>query len=155
MKSRLSKTEFFKFLANNTNAIFQMENATPFAKAKLIMDYNYKFSSHLLESEQVQNLLKSEEKYDVVIIYQYLSDGLLGIGHHFKAPVILFSSMPLYAPESFLLSHPAPSSYVPNILLEYTGRINFWQRLRNAFYDIWIILYYNWYNVAKTQRTRL
>jgi hypothetical protein len=149
MKSRLSKTEFFKFLANNTNAIFQMENATPFAKAKLIMDYNYKFSSHLLESEQVQNLLKSEEKYDVVIIYQYLSDGLLGIGHHFKAPVILFSSMPLYAPESFLLSHPAPSSYVPNILLEYTGRMNFWQRLTNAFYDIWIILYYNWIMLPK------
>jgi UDP:flavonoid glycosyltransferase YjiC (YdhE family) len=135
--------------ANNTNGIYQMENTTPLEKAKYITDLSYKFTNHLLGSEEVQNLLKSEEKYDAVIIYQYLNDALLGIGHHFKAPVILFSSMPLYVSESFLLSHPAPSSYVPNIMIEYTAHMNFWQRLRTAFYDACIILHYNWIMLPK------
>lgn len=119
--------------------------------AKFIIDIQYQWTEHLLSSQQAQKLLDSDEKYDAVIVYQYLNDATQAICHHFKAPCILFSSMPMYVPESFLLSHPMPSSYVPNILTEYTGRMNFWQRLRNSYYDLVIILYYVWNILPKYQ----
>lgn len=126
-----------------------MEGTTPMDKAKFLMNMAYSITKHLIESKEVQNLLKSDEKFDAVIIYQYMNDALMGVAHHFKAPVIHFSSMPLFAPESFILSHPTPPSYVPNILTEYTGRMNFWQRLRNTFYDTSMIVYYLWNYLPK------
>ncbi|XP_044267212.1 UDP-glycosyltransferase UGT5-like [Tribolium madens] len=137
------------FFCARRNSMFEFESANPMEKAKFLFEISYNFTEHLIQSKEVQTLLKSNEKFDGVIIYQYLNEALLGVAHHFKAPVILFSSMPLYAPESFLLSHPTPPSYVPNILVEYTGRMNFWQRLRNTFYDTSMIVYYLWNYLPK------
>src|SRR5699024_7686191 len=39
--------------------------------------------------------------------------------------------------------------YVPNILTEYTGHMDFWQRLKNSIYDVYMILYYQWVMLPK------
>ncbi|KAJ3642467.1 hypothetical protein Zmor_025253 [Zophobas morio] len=133
-------------------SISTAEDGTPMQKAMEINQMNYMLTEFLLSHDKVQNLLKSQQHFDVVILYYYFNDALLALAHHFKAPVVLFASMPLYVSESFLLSHPAPSSYVPNIILKHTGHMDFWQRLETSFYDTCMILYYQWAMLPKHQK---
>ncbi|XP_063922010.1 UDP-glycosyltransferase UGT5-like [Zophobas morio] len=133
-------------------SISKKEDGNPIQKAIDITHIHYLFTEFLISHDKIQNLLKSQQHFDVVILYYYFNDALLALAHHFKAPVVLFASMPLYVSESFLLSHPAPSSYVPNIILKHTGHMDFWQRLETSFYDICMILYYQWTILPKQQK---
>ncbi|XP_063913440.1 UDP-glycosyltransferase UGT5-like isoform X2 [Zophobas morio] len=109
----------------------------------------YIMTEDVLKNSNVQQLLQSKEKYDVVIIPQFLNEGLLGIGCHYKTPVVLIAPMPLFAWGSFVLGLPSPSSYVPNLLTPYTGHMDFWQRFYNTFYDICSILYHQYIILPK------
>lgn len=100
-------------------------------------------------NKNVKALLNSQEKYDLVILAQFVNEALLGIAHHFKAPLILMSSMPLFSWSSFLLAHPTSSSYVPNLIAPYSGHMNFWERLCNCMYDAYSILYHQWVMLPK------
>ncbi|KAJ3642460.1 hypothetical protein Zmor_025248 [Zophobas morio] len=135
-----------------TTSMFTHEDTTPIQKALFVNEIQYNFCKYFLPHEKIQNLIKSHEKFDAVILYYYLNDAMLALAHHFKAPVILFASMPLYVSESFLLSQPSPSSYVPNILTQYAGHMTFWQRLKNSFFDGFMILYYWWLMLPKHQK---
>ncbi|KAJ3642462.1 hypothetical protein Zmor_025250 [Zophobas morio] len=130
-------------------SMFAHEGANPLQKSFFVNQMQYRFSEYLLSHEKIQNLMKSQERFDAVILYYYLNDAMLALAHHFKAPVILFGSMPLYASENFLLSFPTQSAYVPNIVTEHTGHMDFWQRLKNTFYDHAMALYYQHFMLPK------
>ncbi|XP_063922013.1 UDP-glycosyltransferase UGT5-like [Zophobas morio] len=129
--------------------MFKQEDTTSWEKAMFVTHRRYKFCEHLLSLEKIQNLMKSQQHFDAVILYYYLNDAMLALAHYFKAPVILFASMPLYASENFLLSFPTQSAYVPNIVTEHTGHMDFWQRLKNTFYDHAMALYYQHFMLPK------
>ncbi|CAH1375667.1 hypothetical protein MTP99_017076 [Tenebrio molitor] len=84
-----------------------------------------------LKNENVQKLLHSGENFDVVVMEYFINDALLGIGHHFKAPVILISPIATNGFANFIMANPAPSSYVPTLSGAFTKHMNFWQRLQN------------------------
>lgn len=106
-------------------------------------------TEELLKHEKIQDLLNSDKNFDLVILPQFLNEGLFGIAHHFKCPLVLLSSMPIFSWSSFLLSHPTSSAYVPNIQTPYTGHMNFWQRFWNSIYDAYSILYHQWIVLPK------
>jgi hypothetical protein len=85
-------------------------------------------------------LLNSGEKFDVVIMEHFLNEALIGFGHHFKAPVILMSTVGTNCFANYIMANPAPSSYVPNLRSSQTRNMNFWQRLQsfglNLIYDV-------------------
>ncbi|KAJ3642461.1 hypothetical protein Zmor_025249 [Zophobas morio] len=130
---------------------FKKEDTSLLQKAIFVDQIQYNFTKYLLSHEKIHDLLKTQEHYDAVLLYYYLNDAMLALAHHFKAPVVLFASMPLYVSASFLLSHPSPSSYVPNILTDFTGRMTFYQRLQNSFLDAFMILYYQWFMLPQHQ----
>jgi predicted CoA-binding protein len=129
--------------------LYSLEDQTIFKTITFLSHLGYIVVEKTFQNENVQKLLHSEEHYDLVILPQFINEALIGIAHHFKAPFVLVTSMPLFPWSSFLLAHPAPSSYVPNLLTRYTGHMNFWQRLTNSFYDTYSILYYKWVMLPK------
>ncbi|KAJ3664865.1 hypothetical protein Zmor_000405 [Zophobas morio] len=96
---------------------------------------------HTFNSTNVQNLLNSEESFDVVVIEHFINEPLVGIAHHFKAPVIFLAPVASCFRNNYIFGNPGPSSYVPDILGIYTKHMNFWQRLKNfimmSFHDLW------------------
>ncbi|KAF2887189.1 hypothetical protein ILUMI_18984, partial [Ignelater luminosus] len=93
-----------------------------------------------LSHKSVQNLLSSNRTYDLVMLDWILTDCMLGIAHHYKAPVIAVSAF-----GSSLLSHkvtgnPSPYSYVPNIYTTGSDEMSFSERVMNTLSTIFFEL---------------
>lgn len=91
-----------------------------------------------------QQLLRSNNKYDVVIVEIFMTEALLALGHHFDAPVIGVSTFGASKMTSDLVAAPEIPSYVPNVFTGYSDRMSFSQRLmnwiQNTLEDIYCIL---------------
>lgn len=80
----------------------------------------------MIESDNFKQLLKSDEKFDVVIVELVSGESLFGLGHHFNAPNIVTSSHGAFKWTTDLTATPNFASFVPNTFNCYTDRMNFW-----------------------------
>lgn len=93
-------------------------------------------SKAVFQNENVQNLLKSNETFDLVITHHFFSDAFAYFAYRFKCPLIAIipGSMNLFS--NYLLANPSPPSYVTNLLAHYSTDMTFWQRLINMVREI-------------------
>ncbi|CAH0551769.1 unnamed protein product [Brassicogethes aeneus] len=98
--------------------------------------YFFKFCEELtrqfLKHPNVQKLIKSGEKFDLVVVEEFSNHALRALAPHFGAPLIIFSSMGANNWVNTLVANPAPPSYVPDKISPYSGLMDFWQRLDNT-----------------------
>ena len=89
---------------------------------------------HVLQEENVQKLIHSTDlHFDLVVIEAFFNECFLGFAHKFKAPLIQVCT---YGGSNYMadwVGSPNPYSYVPDEFLDYTDKMNFWQRLYNTF----------------------
>lgn len=88
-------------------------------------------ASYTLNQPSVQTLLKSDEKFDAVIVEIFWVEALYGFGAHFNCPVIgtaLFASS-IWTNDITLV--PMEYSYVPHHFSGLTEKMNFIQRIQN------------------------
>lgn len=85
-----------------------------------------------VESKNFRDLIQSDAQFDVVIIEIISGEALLGLGHHFNAPVIAMSTFGSFKWTNDLVATPSIASYVPNTFNGYTDRMNFWERAYNS-----------------------
>ncbi|KAJ8918834.1 hypothetical protein NQ315_011120 [Exocentrus adspersus] len=103
---------------------------------KFLHKMAYSLTEKLLSHKTFQELLKSEAKFDLVIVEYFLAEALLGVGKVFNAPVVLFSSLPSFTSTNYIFANPAPSSYVPHLLTQYTGDMDLGERFVNLAYNL-------------------
>lgn len=117
--------------------------------------------SHLLQhsisvsirnSTNFQRFLKSKRKFDIVIVESMFCEELLGLGHHFGAPIISIASVFESTEMNGFTAMPVFKSFMPTIYMSYTDKMNFWERLHNMF--SYLVIYYvskplNWPNIQK------
>jgi glucuronosyltransferase len=87
----------------------------------------------------VQELIKSDEKFDLLITEMFNTDCFLAFAHKFKIPVIGFSScvfMP-WTPGRF--GNPDNPAYIPTHFVLYSDKMSFMERFRNTF---WYVLHH-------------
>lgn len=84
-----------------------------------------------LHDPAFQTLLHTESEFDIVLVETFMTEALLGLGHHFKAPVIAVTTFGINKFSSDLVAAPESPSYIPNLYIGYTDRMNFAQRLSN------------------------
>lgn len=104
------------------------------------MTFSIKNSKEVIElflnTPNVKALLNSNKKFDLVILNWSMNEALLGIGHHFQTPVIVFSSIGSSQLTNKITRNPAPYSYIPNLFSIYPDDMTFFQRLNNAFWSL-------------------
>ena len=87
----------------------------------------------VLQQENIQKLIHSTDlHFDVVIVEAFISECFLGFAHKFQAPIIQIST---YVGGNFVadwVGSPNPYSYVPDEFIEYTDKMNFWERTHNT-----------------------
>lgn len=88
------------------------------------------------EDRQVKNLFKLNQTFDLVLLDHFYTEALLGIAHHFSAPVILFSALESSIWTHHMLKNPEFYSYMPNIFLGFSNSMNFAQRLSNTLLNL-------------------
>lgn len=89
------------------------------------------------EHPNVQKLLQDKsEKFDAVIVEQFMNDAIKVFSYHYKAPLILFSTVGPNAWVNPLVANPAPPSHVPDIFLSFSPYMTFFQRVQNNLFTV-------------------
>ncbi|KRT82485.1 Glycosyltransferase [Oryctes borbonicus] len=104
-----------------------------------------------MHSRAMEEFLKSDSKYDIIIQTYAFNEAYLGLAHHFDARVIgfiPFSTMPQILS---LTGNSAPYSYVPLPFLGYTDNMSFLQRTMNAVVGLFIHLLHDFYLLPKQE----
>ncbi|KAL0120583.1 hypothetical protein PUN28_008344 [Cardiocondyla obscurior] len=103
-----------------------------------------------LENVAIKELAQPKNPpYDAVLIEVFGAHCFSVIAHILKVPLIGISTTSLYPWLPPLISQPENLAFVPNNLLSFKGRMNFWQRLYNSvhtFYNKW---YFNYLTTQK------
>lgn len=90
----------------------------------------------VVTNQKVQNLIKSDEKFDVVIVSEFMHQFLRVLAHHFEASLVLFANsgaISWYFDEIGKIVLP---SIGPVLAIEMPYRMNFWQRFDNTIEKI-------------------
>ncbi|XP_023027173.2 UDP-glycosyltransferase UGT5 [Leptinotarsa decemlineata] len=89
-----------------------------------------------MKNPKVQNLLMSNEKFDVVILEYFFTDGLTTLAKYFDAHLILMSPVAANMWNNHVVGNPSLPSLYPDITLGYPFKMSFYQRFRNTFHLI-------------------
>lgn len=87
---------------------------------------NYTYSAR-----EVQELLKSNATFDVIVMEEFLAASLMGLSYYYKAPLVFVCAQGANLWNNNLFGNPAPSSYVPNMFASYSSHMTYFQRLHN------------------------
>lgn len=95
----LYRKKFFKksiFLGAIGVSLFDMKELNPMLPAFIMPKMGQVLVEDFLSLKEVQNILNSGEKYDVIIGEVFLNEAVLaGFSHKLKAPLIAFNSASL------------------------------------------------------------
>ena len=85
-----------------------------------------------LNIPEVRQLIKSNKKFDLILIESFNTDCFLGFVHRFQAPFIALSSHQIMPWVNQQIGNPDNPSYIPSIFLEVSPQMNFLQRITNT-----------------------
>lgn len=107
-------------------------NTTWYKKAYKFKFFAKSLIDKFMNLEDIQNLLTSANKFDVLIMTYPLSDVYLGFADHFNIPVILFVPTGSLSYVNYHTGNIDPYSYVPHVLLPFSDQMTFLQRVINT-----------------------
>jgi hypothetical protein len=87
----------------------------------------------MLQEPDVQKLIHAKDvHFDLVIVEAFFNECFLGFVHKFKAALIHVCT---FAGEHWMgdwVGNPNPYAYVPDAFLQYTDKMDFWERTVNT-----------------------
>lgn len=127
-----------------------MANIPSIMYIPMLNDMGLSLTRSILSNPDMQKFIHSNEKFDAVIIEQFVVDGLKILAHHFDAPLILLSSLGANQWSNYFMGNPGPPSYIPNLFLSYSAPMTFFQRIYNVFFEILSNLNHHFYLLPKS-----
>lgn len=132
--------------------MFDLGSMPPIAMLPFLYKFGGDIAEFVLNDTKVQNLMKSDQNFDVVMVTSFCIDSLAGFGQYYNAPVVAISTFGASKWTDDFAGAPPSLSYVPNAFLSYTDRMSFYQRLNNALLNIFenvAMFIYHYPNQAK------
>lgn len=115
-----------------------MHSKNPFIATTVFSFIGGILTEQSLTNPNFQKFLKDpNEQFDLVIVQQFMNDAIKGLGYHFSAPVVAFSTSGATSYVNELVGNPSPPSHIPYVLTNYSQKMDFWQRLHNGLIRAW------------------
>jgi glucuronosyltransferase len=95
-----------------------------------------------LEHPNVQELIQSDEKFDLLITEMFNTDCFLAFAHKFKIPIIGFSSCVFLPWTPGRIGNPDNPAYIPTQFVFSSDKMKFNERFLNTFWYIFHNLHY-------------
>ncbi|CAH1381348.1 unnamed protein product [Tenebrio molitor] len=111
--------------------VFEMEKEGMFAILPILAKI-INMCEQTFNHTDVQKLIHSGDKFDVVIVELLMNDAHNILASHFNAPLVLFSTVGVNTWINQLVGNPQPLAYVPDAFLGFSGKMSFFQRLLNT-----------------------
>ncbi|KAK5643187.1 hypothetical protein RI129_007032 [Pyrocoelia pectoralis] len=105
-----------------------------------------------LKSPALLEFLKTDEKFDLIILEYFAGECFLGLAHIFKVPVIGIASQPLSIWHNNKFRNPSNPSYIPNNFLQMGKPRTFVKRLKTTLLNIIHQMFYDYYIGVKNQK---
>lgn len=108
-----------------------------------------------LELPDVQRLINSDEKFDLLIAEMFNTDCFLAFAHKFKIPIIGTSTCVFMPWTPGRVGNPDNPAYIPTHFVVSSDKMNFVERYINTFWNIFHKLHYSFlmdapaYRIAK------
>lgn len=96
----------------------------------------HNFTDIVLQSPEIQNIIHSNDEYDLVMGHLFYLDAFLAFAHKFKAPLIGLSAQNIITHYGWLFGYPISPSYIPNAYLPMTEKMTFIERVINTGFDM-------------------
>nr|XP_040224877.2 UDP-glycosyltransferase UGT5-like [Anopheles coluzzii] len=112
--------------------MFEMADQSVWESITMTYKFGQMLANYTLMHPNVAKLIKSNEKFDLIIMESFLNDAHLGFAHHFKAPCVALSTFGASRWTNDMVGTPSPLSYVPHPFLSFTDRMSFVQRIGNT-----------------------
>lgn len=107
----------------------------------------------MLANNRVQNLIKENPKFDVIVVEHFNSDCALGIAHKLQAPVVGIMSHILMPYHYQRLGVPYNPAYVPFHFLEGGTKPTLYQRVERTIFDFYFRKLNQYYTQRSNQNT--
>ncbi|KAJ8938225.1 hypothetical protein NQ314_011554 [Rhamnusium bicolor] len=111
---------------------FMAEYKSPMLSVVMGSLFSTAYTEKTLNHTEVQKLVRSNEKFDVVIAGQFANDAVKAFAAHFDAHLIIFSSVYANSMINHLVGNPSLPSFAPEIMSNFPPRMSFFQRLYNT-----------------------
>lgn len=126
-KNRMNLISKFKFLYSNS---LHMTNIT-------------------LQHPAMKKLMKSNEKFDLIILDLFLTDALLGLSTVFNCPIVALSTNGPHTWAQNVLGSKRSASHLPHMYTDFTKRLNLGRRLEDAIFYLIENIYFNVYHLPQ------
>ncbi|KAF2886727.1 hypothetical protein ILUMI_19447 [Ignelater luminosus] len=133
-------------------AIFDILDLNPFTGAFMLNWWMTNATFEIFKMDNMQKFLKSDQKFDLVIIEEFMIYPFMGFCHRYNAPCITFSATGLSWMTSNQLGNPLSPAYIPNFFLPYTSNMNFFQRLSSSFMYVFCELIMHFYTLPQQNK---
>ncbi|XP_044755555.1 UDP-glycosyltransferase UGT5-like [Coccinella septempunctata] len=91
-----------------------------------------------------KEFMKTNEKFDAVIVEEFQSEAIKYVGHHFNAPLIVYSAMDAGDWTNPFQGNPDTPSYHPCTALPHlTNHMSFLERVENTLYYTYNNIFYH------------
>jgi glucuronosyltransferase len=122
---------------------FELDKANLFTNIMATYVFGNAITESTLKNKAVQELLHSDEQFDLVIVEQFFNDAMKGFATHFNAPLVLFSSMGITEWNKHFMGNPVLPSINAVCYTSYTNQMKFFQRIRNLVGTVFDYFYRN------------
>ncbi|XP_063921668.1 UDP-glycosyltransferase UGT5-like [Zophobas morio] len=134
-----------ELIAGGQVNMFEHAKMSPLPAAAFLARMMPRIMEPGLGNKEVQKLIHSNEKFDVVIVEQFMNDAEKALSTHFGAPLIVVSSMWANYWVNTLVGNPSPASYIPMISTDYSIPMTFCERLENSLLFLLTEILFKWY----------
>lgn len=104
----------------------------------------------VLTCEPLRKLLKSSEKYDLLITETFHYDITLLFGYTSKVPIITFTPNVMFPWLSDRMGNPNNPSYIPDFQIGFLSDMTFWERTQNTLLYVTSLVLYDYYSSRNT-----
>ncbi|KAI4462068.1 UDP-glucosyltransferase [Holotrichia oblita] len=132
--------------------VFDIFNLPPILFTFFVGNMNIGIAEKTMQDQAMQELLKSDQKFDVVILEWMINDYLQGIAHHFKAPSISATTFCPGIFTNYVSGNPSIYSHMPHVFSGYGQKMDFWERTGNFMFATIQNLYNKLYFIPQQER---
>lgn len=102
---------------------------------KFTYDWGKEACTNAYKSKGLQKILKTKEKFDIILMEHFNTDCMMGVAWHLQVPVISLSSCALMPWHYARVGNPHIPSYIASLFTFGSERMTFSQRFFN-FIDV-------------------
>lgn len=123
--------------------MMNMIDSSFFNQVRMMLHGVPAFIETVTKDQVYQDLIKSKEQFDVMILFSMITEPLVGLAEHLNASVIEFSPIGGNVYINYHENHPGNPSYVPHMILSYTDTMTFKERLVNTLTSTFTDLFHH------------